>query len=187
MTTNNELEFPLTFCLLPLHIVWGPTLSRFQPQSFCSRISSDCGFCTVGVSLWIFCIYLLVCTWRLECCFFFAFVIIFASYKILFSVYFLPIYSKNKLNKLIYLKTECFSRFFCGCTVNFVHCVSVCPTEEHFSLFQSVMDRRTCPGLPHLSRLRQPHPTVHWINNEENRMTSISLSDLSSGSFLCKC
>lgn len=65
---------------------------------------------------------------------FLAFVIIFASYKILFSVYFLPIYSKNKLNKLIYLKTECFSRFFRGCTVNFVHCVSVCPTEEHFAI-----------------------------------------------------
>lgn len=46
---------------------------------------------------------------------------------------FSSIYSKNKLNKLIYLKTECFSRFFCGCTVNFVHCVSPCPTEEHFA------------------------------------------------------
>lgn len=133
MTTNNELEFPLTFCLLPLHIVWGPTLSSFQPQSFCSRISSACGFCTVGVSLWIFCIYLLVCTWRLECCLW-AFVIIFASHKILFSVYFLPIYSKNKLNKLIYLKTECFSQCFCGCTVNFVHCVWRAFCVLHFIL-----------------------------------------------------
>lgn len=112
---TNSVQFPAT-----------------KNKSFCSRISSACGSCTVGVSLWIFCIYLLICTWRLECCFW-AFVIIFASYKILFSVYFLLICSKNKPNKLIYLKTECFSRFFCGCTVNFVHCVSVCPTEEHFA------------------------------------------------------
>lgn len=88
-----------------------------QLESLCGYFASICWF-ALG---------------DLNAVFFFAFVIIFASYKILFSVYFLPIYSKNKLNKLIYLKTECFSRFFCGCTVNFVHCVSVCPTEEHFA------------------------------------------------------